>query len=269
MTNFIQKIGNPPIYTDFNKTAFPENAPQSMQGIDLIGKTNTSWQKWLGQIKDQLNINNYYGNPSVLLNSDFYWNTGVPTPTNNGSGDDAFFSEKWQVHGASVATYTITQTAFAGNDKDEIGSTTYIRVQASGYTTGDFYLFQRQTGSQFLRRYQNRSISFSILANNNNNTAIKVQLEIFIFFDPSSVVKSQGVIFLDPGQTETSSLIKTDQIGSTAVGAGAYVEFRFRFVDLAGSAADFNITYLKAELADNATVLYVDHALERARIDNS
>lgn len=266
MSKFIQQVGNPPIHSNFNSTG---DDTDSANDITLTGKTNSEWQKWLGQVKDQLNNNNYYGYPSVLLNSDFYWNKAIATPVTQADPDGTYFSEKWQVHGSAVATYTLTQTAFPANNSDQIGSITYIRVQVSAYTAGDFYLYQRQTGSEFLRRYQNRSISFSILANNTTTNTLKVQLEIFIFFDPTSVIKKQAVIFLDPGETETASIIKTEPIAPTAVGAGAYVEFRLRFISLEGNPADFNLIYLKAEMADQATVLYVDHALERTRIDNS
>lgn len=269
MTQFINQLGNPPIYTSLSQSSFDQTNYPGLKGSDMVGSIHADWQKWLQQLTTLTNVNNYYGNPSVLLNSDFYWNTGVASPVTQADGNGAFFSEKWQVQGAAVANYSLAQTAFAANDADQIGSTTYIHVTVSSYSSGDFYLYQRQTGSEFLRRYQGRLLNFSLLANNNQNKTIKLKLEIFFYFNPTSVAYSEGTVLLNPGQNELSSAINTNFIGTTAVGASPYVEFRLRFSDLVDGTADVNLIYLKAEMADQPTVLYVDHALERTRIDNS
>lgn len=265
MTQFIKQLGNPPIYTAINQSNYGSDNFPTLKGSDMIGSVHADWQKWMQQLTDITNTNNYYGNPSLTVNADFYWNAGVANPVST----DTFFSEKWQVVGAAVATFTLTQTAFAANDSDQIGSTTYIRVQVAAYTSGAFYLRQRQTGADIVRRYQGRVINFSLLAYNNQSKSIKLGLEIFVFFNPSSTTFSEAVVQLDPGANELSSAINTDFLGSTAVGANPYVEFRLRFIDLVDGTADFNLIYLKAEIADQPTILFVDHALERTRITNS
>lgn len=269
MTKFVNYIANPPIYTPLDKRDSNGDQKNALTGTEMSGFVHANWQKWMQQLTDNSNVNNYYGNPSVLLNSDFYWNRGIATPVTQGSGNGAFFSEKWQVQGAAVATYTITQEAFPGNDSDQIGSTTYIKVDAEDFTTGDFYLYQRQTGSQFLRRYQKRRLNLSLLAYNNTETATLLNFEVFYHFDPTNATYTGQAIFLQPGSNELAGVIDTPYIGDTAVGAGAYVEFRLRFGNLGVNKANFNLTYIKAEMADQPTVLYVDHALEKTRIDNS
>lgn len=265
MTKFINQIGNPPIYTPINQTQLSG----AMANADMSGEIHANWQKYLQQLTNASNVNNYYGNPSVLLNSDFYWNTGVASPVTQADGDGAFISEKWQVKGAGVATYTITQEPFAGNATDQIGSTTYLNVNVSSYTSGDFYIYQRQTGSQFLRRYQSRRLNLSMLAYNNQNASSNLSFEVFFFFDPTSVTYSGQILMMAENENEIADIINTNFIGSTAVGAGAYVEFRLRFGALNSGTANIDINYIKAEMADEPTILYVDHALERTRINNS
>lgn len=265
MTKLINQVGNPPIQTPINASQLSG----ALANADMAGAIHSNWQKYLQQLTNAANVNNYYGNPSVLLNSDFYWNTGVSSPVTQADGDGAFISEKWQVHGAAAATYTIAQEAYAGNSSDQIGSTTYLNVEVPAYTIGDFYLYQRQAGSQFLRRYQSRRLNLSMLGFNNQNKSVNLNLEVFFFFDPASITYTGQTILLDENEFELSDIINTDFIGNTAVGAGAYVEFRLRFGDLGNGTANFDINYIKAEMADEPTILYVDHALERTRINNS
>lgn len=265
MTKFINQIGNPPIYTPINQTQLKG----ALANTDMSGEIHANWQKYLQQLTNSSNVNNYYGNPSVLLNSDFYWNRAIATPVTQAAGDGAFFSEKWQVQGAGVATYSIAQTAYAGNDSDQIGSTTYIAVTVSSYSAGEFYLYQRQTGAQFLRRYQNRKLNLSMLAFNNQTASSTLTFEVHFFFDPTAETYSGQNLILGTAENEFAGAINTPLIGNAAVGAGAYVEFRLRFVTLNSGTASFNIHYIKTEMADEPTILYVDHALEKTRIDNS
>lgn len=263
MTKFINQIGNPPIQTPINQTQLSGAAA----GADMSGEIHANWQKYLQQLTNASNVNNYYGNPSVLLNSDFYWNRGTTSPVTQADGDGAYISEKWQVHGAGVATYAITQEAYVGNSSDQIGSTTYLNVNVSAFAGGEFYLYQRQTGAQFLRRYQSRRLNLSMLAFNNQGSSTNLSLEVFFFFDPFSATYTGQMILLKDGENELSDIINTPFIGDNAVGAGAYVEFKLRFGSV--GAANFDINYIKAEIADEPTILYVDHALEKSRIDNS
>lgn len=263
-----QVLSNTPIFSGGAKVQTVQPLRDLLSSVDNV--INADYQKWHQQISDTLNTSNFYGNPSVLLNSDFYWNTGVPTPVTQADPDGTFFSEKWQVNHNGSATFSLAQTAFPANDPDQTGSTTYMNLSVSAYDdSGDLCLYQRQTGSQFLRRYQGKTNNFSSKIINNGTNTVMTQYQIYYFFDPSDATYIQGTLALPPGLTELGTGITTPEIGSTSVGAGAYVEYRFVFKTIPGGTADIDIIYLKSEMADNSTVLYVDHALERARIDNS
>jgi len=267
-TTFINKIANPPIHSTITPAIIDSTIP-ALKNQNSQMTIDPDWQKWFQQVNDRVNVNNYYGNPSVLLNSDFYWNRGVTSPVTQADGDGAYFSEKWQVFGASSADYTITKETFDGNSPDQIGSTNYINVYIANYTSGSLYLYQRQSGAQFLRRYQQRVMNFSLQAFNNQNVSIRLLLEIYFYFDTGHASYSQAVFFLEPGENEISSIINTEFIGSNSVGASPYVDFRLNIVGLNNNTADFDLIYLKTEIADQPTILYVDHALEKTRIDNS
>ena len=261
-------LDDSPIFSGGGKIDSVQPIREMLSSVENV--INSDYQKWHQQISDTLNTSNFYGNPSVLLNSDFYWNTGVATPVTQADPDGTDFSEKWLVNHGGSATFSLAQTAFSGNDPDQTGSTTYINLTVTAYDdSGDLYLYQKQTGSQFLRRYQGKTNNFSCKIINNGTLNVNAQYQIYYFFDPSNDTYIQGTLSLPPGLTELATGINVPEIGSTAVGAGAYVEFRFVFKSIPGGVADLDIIYLKAEMADNATVLYVDHALERARIDNS
>jgi hypothetical protein len=98
-------------------------------------------------------------------------------------------------------------------------------------------------------------MNMSTLIYNNQSQVVTLGLEIFCFYDPSGVIFKQAVLQLVPGANEVSSVIDTAMIGTTAVGAAPYVEFRLRMINLPGGTADFNITYIKNEIADEPTIL--------------
>lgn len=276
MSEFDKKLTTAPIYNSFSTTKkpilpgvpTPKGTPQDHHD-QQEQSVKSEWQKWLQQVHNYVSANESYGNPSVLLNSDFYWNDGVTSPIDQGDGNGAFFSEKWQVQGAAVALYTLTRTTISGNSSDNIGSLYYMNVDVTSYsgTVGDLYLYQQQDGSQFLRRYQNRTINMSAKIVNNGTTSIDLRYQLYYFYDPTDTVTpfQTGTLQIKPGLNEISSALKIPLIGSTSIGASPYIQFRLVITQV----CNFDLYYLKAEMSDLPSVLYVDHALERVRIDNS
>lgn len=260
MSNFSLLINQPPIY----------NAVNDQNSSNL----NANWQKLFNQMTNQQNVTDGYGNPSVALNSDFYWNNGVSSPITT----DTFISEKWKIFGAATTTFTVTQTAYNNSSNNQTGSTTYLNIAITGYTGigdgSDLYIYQRQSGSQFLRRYQNRNISMSIESLNNNTAGVKVQMQMYIYYDTTNQLFSSSVTNIDTNTDSYSSIVFPSQLTTGLVGSSSYIDFRLAilppvpFISPANNI-NFNLNYFKAEICDKSTDLYVDHALERVRIDNS
>ena len=261
---FIPTVGNPP-----SKDLFLDKANDG----EHINHRN--WVNWTNSISNLINNAEYYGNPSEALNSDFYWQRGITTPITQADGDGAFFAEKWQIHGASVATYTITTTAYAADASDQIGSIYYENFDISNYTgngsNSDFYAYQRTaTQSCFLRRFQERIVSMSCNVTNNLPTLASARFEIYFYFDGDTPQRFMGNNFeMQPGFQEVSDQIETIPLAGITIGVAPYVEFRFVICNLENNISQFNLGDLKVEIADQASILYVDHALEKTRIDNS
>lgn len=261
--NFDTRITPAPIYTLVQNQYTDPISQNSSQ------KIHPDWQKWYQAIHNQVSSTNYYGYPSLCLNSNFYWNRGVSSPVTQADGDGAFFSEKWQVHGASAANYTLTQTTFNGDNEDNSGSNTYINVSVSSWNGNSFYLYQRQSGAQFLRLYQNRNMQLSAKIINNQNDLDSFYFEVYYYYDTGTDRYESAVFNLDSGINYVSAEIDIPLIGPQSIGATPYVEFRFVFNNLNNNTADFDLIYIKAEMSDMPTPLYVDAALEKTRIDNS
>lgn len=284
MTIFINQMGKAPIFTDITKNSEDAFNPiqrgisNSTTGDGLLSilksasgdggqeQINSDWSKWFNNITTRINSNNYYGNPSELLNGDFNWNSGINSPITQASGDGAHFSERWQVQGAAVATYSIGYVPWDANSSDQIGSIYYIDVNVTSFGGGIFYLYQRQTGSQYLRRIQNRRLNFSVVIENTGTQTVQASATIFLFLNPDTKVFSGSTVFLSSGQNQYSTIINTSSLSDSIIGANPYVEYRLNF--LSPSAQTMKITYFKVEIADTATVLYIDHAIERLRINN-
>lgn len=268
--DFHKRLTTAPIYNELANELYEiQNQQNSNEPIAIGKQTPSTWQKWFQNVHNITSATNYYGYPSVCLNSDFYWNTAIANPVTQAAGDGAFFSEKWQVQGAAVATYTLTRTTFTGNDADQTGSTVYVNVAVTAWTGAAFYFYQRQAGAQFLRRYQGRNLFLSAKIRNNNSESIQMIFDVFFYYDTSSASFLSKELTIHSGENYLSSLIKPDMLTGLTIGGAPYVEFRLKFVTLPSSVADIDMIYIKAEMADYPTPLYVDHALERPRIDNS
>lgn len=264
--DFTKKITTAPIY---NHIQSPSLSLDSSDKANLSNKTQPDWQKWFQQVHNTVAETNYSGNPSQLLNSDFNFNRSIANPVTQADGSGAFFSEKWQVFGAANAAYTLTKANFTGNESDQTGSTTYVNVNVSAWNGGEFFFYQRFDGEQFLRRFQNRNIFMSTKLVNNGSETIVVKFVVNSFYDPEQDNFEKGVIHLAPGENYSSTHIVTQSVSPNSVGASPLVQFKFEFVDLPGGTADFDLIYIKGEIADSPTPLLIDHFLEETRIDNS
>jgi hypothetical protein len=266
MTGFIRYVSSPPRDLFIKKD------------INDKDVNHDNWTKWLNNVQDVLNSPAYYGYPSLCLNSDFNFQSGVPSSINQGNGDGALWAQLWKIHGASIATYTITHTAYsANNDNNSTGSLYYVNFDVTNYTgdgTGsDFYGYQQFNGAQYLQQFQSRIISMSCVINNTQTKSINGKFEIYFNFNESSpdvvdMTYSSQVFEIAAGYNEISAQITTDDLSQYTVGASPYMQFRFVFCNLGDNTANINLQYVKAELADDATILYVDHFLEQTRIAN-
>jgi hypothetical protein len=203
----------------------------------------------------------YISNPSLTTNANFNTlGTHGTTAVTQANGDDADFSSNWHVKGATVATYSLTSTVYptgliSGGSPSLIQSSSayYEHAVVSTYTSGDFYFYQRDMNS--IRRYQKNYLTYGILIYNNQDTAKKINMEIYYFYDPSGDIIADNTIYLQPGLNKITSQLKIPSLSGKTIGSGNYTEFRLRFLDLLDGTADLNIYQIKCEFGTVSTLL--------------
>lgn len=212
-----------------------------------------AYYQYLNSVYDNLQGLQYVMNPSVITNADFstLGSSGM-TPITQADGNGAEFSDNWDVFGSTVANYTLTPTAYPSNSTFPTASPYFINVNVTSWNGNAFYFYQRQ--AETVRKYQKNYLTYGLIVNNNQSQSIKVRLDIFSYFNPSSTLTSGYVITLPTGITQITSTLLTDVL-SGSVGASPYTEFRFTFIDLPDGTADFDLYQIKNEFGKVSTLL--------------
>ena len=80
-------------------------------------------------------------------------------------------------------------------------------------------------------------------------------MEVFNFYDPSSVLLADNTIYLQSGLNRITSQVNTSGLAGKTIGAGNYTEFRLSFLDLVDGTADIDLYQLKNEFGKVSTLL--------------
>lgn len=203
----------------------------------------------------------YVMNPSVVANANFATlGPSGTTPITQADGDNAEFSDDWKVFGAANATYTLTPTAYPtgaiSNTSPSLIQTSsgyYIHVVVTTHNGGSFYFYQRQNDT--VRKYQKNFFTYGVIIRNNQNKVIKIRMELFNFYDPSSTLLADNTIYLQPGLNRLTSQVTTDSLSGKTISASNYTEFRLSFLDLEDGTADLDLYQLKCEFGKVSTIL--------------
>lgn len=203
----------------------------------------------------------YIMNPSVVTNANFATlGPGGTTPITAGDGDNAEFSDDWKVVGASNATYTITPTAYptgaiTGSSPSTIATSSnyYINVEVGTYNGNGLYFYQRENNT--VRKYQQNFLTYGVIIRNNQTKVIKIRMEVYNFYDPSSSLLADNTIYLQPGLNKITSQVNTVTLSGLTIGAGNYTEFRLSFIDLVDGTADIDLYQIKCEFGKVSTLL--------------
>lgn len=167
----------------------------------------------------------YISNTSIILTPDF--NTlsakGL-TPTTQADGDNTEFIKNFFIVGASVATYSITPTVYAGNSTVKSASPYYFNFVVSAYTTGNFYFYQRQANT--IRKYQENYFTYGMNIKNNSATTGALQFGIFSYYDTGNDLVLGDELPIEAGDNFLSATMLTKSLSGVTVGASPYTEFR-------------------------------------------
>lgn len=203
----------------------------------------------------------YIMNPSVVTNANFNTlGSSGTTPITQADGDNAEFSAGWKVVGAANANYTLTPTAYptgaitnSSPSTVQTSSSYYINVNVTTYNGNGFYFYQRQNNT--VRKYQKNFLTYGVIIRNNQNKTIKIQMQIYSFYDPSSSLVADNTIYLKPGLNIVTSQLNTEGLVGKSITASNYTEFRLSFQDLVDGTADLDLYQLKCEFGTASTIL--------------
>jgi hypothetical protein len=210
--------------------------------------------KFFNSVHQTLSALTSVRNPTVLLDSNFAELSAKGlNPTTPADGDNTEFIKNWFVVGATAASYTITPTAYAANATIKSSSLYYVHNVVTAHNGQPFYFYQKQLAT--VRQYQQDYLTYGLLIKNNQSKAIKLRMDIYMFYDPTFSLKKGSTFFLQPGLNNLTSTIQTDSLTGITVGAGNYTEFRFNFIDLINGAADIELYQIKCEFGQVSTPL--------------
>lgn len=240
-------------------------APLKDSPVSGIPNFTQKWQSWLSDIHRSVNNHNLINNPSIALNSDFNWSR---TKGNTPTIADGEFVDKWNVK-ANGMTFAITPTYYTSTQNNSAtGSERFVNLNISGLNANDFIIYQ--SIPRYLSLLQNKVITFSFYTF--NNSVHKTSIYAYIGFDTDN-----------NGTDDHQALSKIITLNANSKNIGncsiqcpkITIDNQINVVNLGiklkniQNVVNLDIIYLKYEISDTNTDLYIDHALEKLRIDNT
>jgi len=221
------------------------------------------WQAWLNTIGIKINNHATLTNDSLLINPDFHWSrTKGNTPTTT----DGEFVEKWNVK-ANGMTFSITPTFYTNTTYSSYtGSDRYVNITINTVNSNEFIIYQ--TINKELSLFQNRKITISSFAL--NNVANSFKCKFYIGFDltggGTNTYSADGKsLTIANGENDIVSTLTCPKVSTD--NQTNVVTIALKLYDLV-NPVNFNLYYIKPEVSETKTDLYVNHILEKLIIDN-
>lgn len=232
-------------------------------GMLNANKPTQPWQAWLSDLVNIINNHSALNNEHVNTNPDFHWSrTKGNTPTTV----DGEFVEKWSVKSNGM-TFSVTPTFYSSTTySSDSGSDRYVNVNISVFNANEFVLYQSLPKK--LSKLQSKNITVS--GKVKNNTANKVNCYIYIGFDLTgggvdSYSARSKAILLESGDNNINVTIECPSISVDNQTNVVTVALKLYGIT---NAVNLDVLYIKPEISGAQTALYVDHSLEKYKIDN-
>lgn len=226
-------------------------------------KPKRNWVYWFNALhrssisRDSL-INNH-----LVLNPDFHWSR---TNGNNPTTSDGEFVEQWSVSsegmGFIISPFDYSTTQF----NSQSGSQRYVNIVINAANSNKFHIYQRQ--KQGVSLLQNKDVTFSFAAKSNTLGAIraKFRIDFDLNNDGTSDYFAESKEFLiEEGFNKKFITLRCPQINDENPNNHIWYDLILSSVV---SGTNFDLFFIKPELTGYNSPLYVDHTLEKLRIDN-
>lgn len=245
--------------------------PVNSKIVDDNGKMSIERERYDNEIFQAVNslYNRWFG--TFIYNPDFnLLGTSGYTPITQADGSDVETVSNWYlVSGGGANAYTITPTPYPFANKSPSGSLNFLNVKVATLDTPLYlYNLNYSTGVQQFNaatKYNAQQLAFSIAYR--NNTATAIELSVSATISNLETVETPP-LYLEPSQFFTANLLKIPDMGDADLGTNPVVQFRLNINNLFGSAADFDLFYVKGEVGNSPTSLQFDHILEQLRCQN-
>lgn len=239
-------------------------APIQDNPLKTNGEFGPRWRDWLNSIHSFISTHSFLNNNSHTINPDFHWarvNGGAPRTT------DGEFMDNWFVK-SNGSTFTITPTIYTNSyPSSQTGSKHYANINITTPTANDFEIYQSLPN--YTARFQNKEISTQSLIQNNGSN--RFTLRYYVGFDTNNdgtdehFTRGKG-IYVKPGINELGSLLKLPKVDDN--NQNTTITLKLLATEL-NNPVDFNLFHVKFEDSDMPTPLFVDHTLEKLKIDNA
>jgi len=228
------------------------------------GEYALNWQNWINSIHGKIRTHDFNVNNHIPLNPDFHWSRIHGETPIVGDGETV---DKWFVK-SNGNSFTLTPTFYTDNTyTSATGSAHYINLTIPSALIADFEIYQ--TLANEVSKFQNKDIVASVLLK--NNTSVSADIKFYIGYD----MDNSGT---DDYWDETSAMkitqadslvyvvIPTTQISTN--NQNHTISMKLLFTE-SSAAIDFDLFFIKFELTDQFSGIYVDHTFEKLRIDNA
>jgi hypothetical protein len=226
-------------------------------------KPQRNWEYWFNAVFRSVNDYGALLNTHLVLNPDFHWSR---VTANTPLTADGSFVEEWNVKSNSMG-FIATPTFYTSTtDSSLTGSDRFVNFAINTPNTGEFKIYQ--TISKGLSALQNRTITFS--ASMKNNVAQTLKAKFYVGFDPNNdgtdeYFGESKAFNLQQGFRNLYAQVKCPKI--TTDNQTNNITYALKLYDLSGTP-NFNLYFMKPEVSGYQTPIYVDHTLEKLRIDN-
>lgn len=237
--------------------------PPSDDNIVENFKPKRSWQYWFNMLHRVVHSHENLVNSHLVLNPDFNWSR---TTGNTPVTADGEFVEEWYVAAGGMG-FTISPFDYSSTQySSQSGSQRFINVNISSANSNEFHIYQRN--KKGVSALQNKDVTFSFAAKSNTVGAIRAKFRIEFDLNNDGIadysVESKGFT-IEPGFNKKFITLRCPEIAAES--SNNYILYALTLYSVV-SNTNFDLFYIKPELTGYDSPLYVDHTLEKLRIDN-
>lgn len=272
------------INPDFHLARVPKTYPVSL--LTRVGTTATATVNSTATLETDMSVTTAGADQAeyngtfiiIVINATQFTFTITGTPVTPATGTitamwiptyhdaDGEFQDKWFAK-SNGSTFKITPTVYTDSyPSSETGSKHYAHVEVTTPTSNDFEIYQKFPN--YTTRFQNKNIAAHTIIKNNTSTRFKMRY--YVGFDTNTDGTDEHFVrgkssLLKEGINYLNDLLQTPEVASH--NQNTLVTLKLLATDLT-DPVDFNVYASKFEDGEKTTSLFVDHTLEKLKVDN-